>query len=87
MLGRDEVVLRAALLERIDKSLKAQYELHVQSVLYVRRAMVLACAGVPTAIARQYVLPLVDEEDYEQVADVDHGDQYAMYDQRELTAA
>ena len=86
-LGRDAVMLRDKLVQQIDAALAESYAEHVQSVVYVRKAMVLSCAGLPRAIARQYLLPLVDEQDFEEVAGIDHGDQYAMYDQREEPAA
>ena len=86
-LGRDPVVLRKQLIDQIDKSIKRQSEQHLQSVIYIRRAMVLACAGVPTAISRQYLLALVDERSHDEIAGIDHGDQYIMYDQREMAQA
>ncbi len=86
-MGRDPDKMRKKFLEQIEASNLADFKLHVQSVMYLRRAMVLACAGVPTAIARQYAMPLCDEQDYEHVAGIDYGDQYAMYDQRETPAA
>lgn len=49
-----------------------------RTAVYVRRAMVLSCAGVPISIARQYELPLVSEADYEHVAGVDHPDPAAV---------
>lgn len=66
-LGWNADKQRARLLTNIDRSLRRAYELHVRSVVYVRRAMVLTCAGVPTAIARQYVMPLVSEQDFRDV--------------------
>ncbi len=85
-LGWDAASKRKRLIERIDHSLHRQYEAHVQSVIYVRRAMVLSCAGFPTTIARQYMMPLVSEKDYEDVAGIDFGDEYVMYDQRDHLA-
>lgn len=86
-LDRETAAYRKELLEEIDSALMLQYEEHVQAVIYVRRAMVLSCAGMPTAIARQFVLPLVSKKDYEDVAGVDHGDKYVMYDRPEPQAA
>lgn len=45
-----------------------------RGAIYVRRAAVLSCAGVPTRIGKQFVLPLVSAVDYEQVAGIDHPD-------------
>ena len=78
---------RARLLAEVDEAQRQAREQSAAAELYVRRAMVLACAGIPTAIARQHLLPLVSVADYEQVAGVDHGDQFAMYDRVEQTEA
>lgn len=65
---------RKRLLEEVDAALQLAYLEHVRSTVYLRRAAVLSCAGMPTAIARHYELPLVSEADYEHVAGVDHAD-------------
>jgi hypothetical protein len=49
-------------------------------VTYRHRAAILACAGEPTAIARQYILPLVSTADYELVAGIDGDDMFALYE-------
>ena len=46
MLSRDETVLRAELLKEIDKALRRANRVHVQSAIYLRRAMVLLRARV-----------------------------------------
>lgn len=63
---------RKRLIDEIDAHLLCAYKEHVVQVLYVRRAAVLTCAGVPTAIAGQYQLGLVSEADYEDVAGIEH---------------
>lgn len=65
---------RKLLLAQIDDCLRESLLEYARSEVYVRRAAVLSCAGVPTAIARQYVLPVVSIADYEQVAGIEHGD-------------
>ena len=65
---------RKRLLAEIDESLSEAYRMHVRVSVYTRRAAVLACAGVTVTLARQHVLPLVSDADYEHIADIDHGD-------------
>lgn len=86
-IDQDPVLYRKQLIEKIDGALRKSLDVHVQAVLYVRRAMVLSCAGFPTAIAKQFVMPLVSKHDWEDVAGVDHGDRYVMYDRPEMKAA
>ena len=71
-LGLDPAQERLRLLEDIDHELQIAYADHVRSVVYLRRAAVLTCAGVPTAVGRQYALPLVNELDFEDIAGVEH---------------
>lgn len=73
-LGLDAAAERKLLCEKIDEHLRGAYADHVRRTVYLRRAAVLTCAGFTTAIARQNVLPLVSEEDYEHIAGVEHGD-------------
>ena len=49
-------------------------------VTYQHRAAIRACAGEPTAIARQYILPLASTADYELVAGIDGDDMFALYE-------
>lgn len=65
---------RARLLAEIDEALRNALEAHARGYLYVRRAHVLTCAGMPTAIAGRYVLPLVAKAEYDDVAGTDHPD-------------
>ncbi len=65
---------RMRLLAAIDADLMQSYLTHLRAVMYQRRAAVLTCAGLRTAIQRQYVLPLVSVADYEHVAGIEHGD-------------
>ena len=86
-LSLDVEIERRRLLAEIDARLAESYLGYVQGYVYVRRAMVLSCAGLPTAIQKQLFLPLVSKKDYDDVAGVDHGDKFAMYDQRDSVAA
>jgi hypothetical protein len=65
---------RKRLLLTIDAALKDACLNWAQCEVYQLRAEVLSCAGVPTSIARQLVLPLVAEDEYEDVAGVDRDD-------------
>ena len=69
--------MRARLVTSIEAKWREDNETAAQAYIYVRRAMVLACAGIPTAIARQYLLGVVNEAEYDDVAGVDHGDLFA----------
>lgn len=71
-LGLDAEVERKRLIGEIEAHLLCAYKEHVLQVVYVRRAAVLTCAGMPTAIGRQFVLGLVSEADYEDVAGIEH---------------
>lgn len=71
-LGLDVDEERRRLLEEIDRELRLAYADHVRTVVYLRRAAVLTCAGMPTAVGKQFVLGLVSELDYEDVAGVEH---------------
>lgn len=73
-LNLDAARERVRLLGMIDAASREAYDLHVRTVVYRRRAAVLTCAGITTAIARQYVLPLVSENEYEDVAGIDRDD-------------
>jgi hypothetical protein len=66
-------------LVEIDEALRAAYQNHVNQVVYQRRAAILACTGEPTAIGRQYMLPLVTGDNYEDVAGIDGSDLFALY--------
>jgi hypothetical protein len=55
-------------------SLAGQASDWVRAQVYVRRAAVLSCAGIPVAIARQLIMPLVSVADWEDVAGVVHAD-------------
>lgn len=86
-IDQDTAAYRIQLVAEIDLVLRNSLDAHVQAVIYVRRAMVLSCAGFPTAIAKQFVMPLVSKHDWEDVAGVDHGDRYVMYDRADLKVA
>ena len=58
-------------LHAIDLYLQATWLEHMRCVVYTRRAMVLSCAGVPSAIAKQFVLPLVAACSYDDIAGVE----------------
>lgn len=80
-LNLDATTERARMVAVIDQALTEASLNHSRSVTYRRRAAVLTCAGERTSIGRQFVLPLVSIADYEHVAGIEHGDQYALYDQ------
>jgi hypothetical protein len=73
-LGLDVEAERKRLLGDIDAHLHQVYVDYIRAHRYARRAALLTCAGVNTAVQRQYVMPLVDERDYEDVAGVEHPD-------------
>ena len=73
-LNLDATAERSRLVTLIEKSVMDAYVAYVRAATYQMRAAMLACAGVSTAIAKQFVLPLVSEADYEQVAGIEHGD-------------
>jgi hypothetical protein len=71
---------RTRLLAKVDATIQAAALDHLQMAIYVRRGCVMACAGSPTAIARQFLMPLVHPADYEDVAGVCHGDPDDAFD-------
>jgi hypothetical protein len=70
-LELDVVKERRRLVMEIDAALLTSCVAVMHADLYRRRAMVLSCAGVTTAIARQFVLPLVAPMTYDDVAGVE----------------
>lgn len=64
---------------QIDEALRAAYLNHINQVVYQRRAAILACTGEPTAIGRQYMLPLVSGDNYDDVSGIDGNDLFALY--------
>lgn len=68
---------RRRLVREIDKALKAAWIEVWYRLVYERRAMVLSCAGVPIAIAGQFMLPLASELTYDEVAGIDKPDMFA----------
>lgn len=73
-LGLNADEERKRLVEEIDEVVTRAIVLHAGSVVYGMRAAVLACAGIPTRIGRQFQLGLVSVEDYEQIALIEHPD-------------
>ena len=73
-LDEDEDALRKKLLEEIETVLHNAYMDFLRAYVYQRRAAVLSCAGIPTAIAKHYMLPMVSQADYETIAGIEHGD-------------
>jgi hypothetical protein len=63
----------------IDEALHAAYQNYVNQIVYQRRAAILACTGQATAIGRQYMLPLVTGDNYDDVAGIDGNDLFALY--------
>lgn len=63
----------------IDQALRVSYQNYINQVIYQRRAAILACTGEPTAIGRQYMLPLVTGDNYDDVAGIDGNDLFALY--------
>lgn len=78
-LDLDPTEERKKRLAEIDDALYAAYQSHVNQIVYQRRAAILACTGEPTAIGRQYMLPLVSEDNYDVVAGIDGSDLFALY--------
>ena len=67
-MDKNVVSFRKQLLQEIDQTLMDRFVEQMRVAVYTRRAAVLSCAGVPTAIARQFVLPLVSAASYDEVA-------------------
>ena len=87
MLDLDVDVERKRVIAEIDDSnVKAMVRFN-GDLMYERRAAVLRCAGVATAVGRQYVLGLVDPDDYDDVADPDDARRLASTMKREARAA
>jgi hypothetical protein len=76
-LDIDAVLERKRLVREIDVALKKAWMEVWYCLIYTRRAMVLACAGVPTAIAGQFLLPLASVATYDEVAGIDKPDMFA----------
>jgi hypothetical protein len=70
-LDLDAAKERKKRLREIDSCLTAEFLRVMNATIYVRRAAVLSCAGVPSAIAKQFVLPLVAMCTYDEVAGVE----------------
>jgi hypothetical protein len=70
-LNLDAVKERKRLAMEIDAALLASCLIVMRADLYKRRAMVLSCSGVATAIARQLMLALVAPLTYDDVAGVE----------------
>lgn len=79
-LSLDPAETRKKMLAQVDQALLDEYRVYIRRVVYQRRAAVLTCAGEPTAIARQYILPLVSAAEYELVAGIDGDDMFALYE-------
>ena len=71
MLGLVVDEERKRVIAEIDDAMTQAAVRHAGDIVYQRRAAVLTCSGLPTAIGRQYTLGLVDITDYEDVADPD----------------
>jgi len=80
----DAVVERKRLVREIDAALKQVWMEVWQRWTYMRRAMVLTCAGRPTAIAGQFFLPLASHLTYDEVAGIDKPDMFADLEPLEL---
>jgi hypothetical protein len=79
-LSLDPLETRRKMRARIDEAHVDAYKSHIRRVIYQHRAAVLSCAGEPTAIAGQYILPLVSVVEYELVAGIDGDDMFALYE-------
>lgn len=79
-LDLDPAAERRRLLREIEVALKDAWMQVWHRLCYLRRAMVLACAGNPTAIARQLMLPLASTATYDEVAGIDKPDMFAEMD-------
>ncbi len=73
-LNMDPALERMRLLALIDAELSKAATKYFAEWLSYRKAAVMSCAGIPTAVGAQYVVPLVSERDYDDVAGVDHPD-------------
>jgi hypothetical protein len=76
-LDLDPIAERKRLLSEIDLSLQGDWMQAWYLLTYTRRAMVLTCSGVPTAIAKQFFLPLASLSTYDEVAGVEKPDMFA----------
>jgi hypothetical protein len=76
-LDLDAVSERKRLVREIDAVLKQAWMEVWYRLTYLRRAMVLTCAGRPTAIAGQFVLALASTATYDEVAGIDKPDMFA----------
>jgi hypothetical protein len=83
-LDIDPAVERKRLVREIDAALKKAWIEVWHRLVYMRRAMVLSCAGIPTAIAGQFMLPLASESTYDEVAGIDKPDMFAELEPIEL---
>lgn len=70
-LGLDVVTEREKLRVQIDAAWAAARDAHWLKAIYEHRAAVMTCAGEPTAIQRQFALPLVADEDYRDISMVE----------------
>lgn len=73
-LGMDVDAERKRLVAEIELAQRSACYDHLRKVTYRHRAAVLACAGEAVAIARQYVLPLVSPDLFDEVAGNDGDD-------------
>jgi hypothetical protein len=73
-LDEDVHEYRKILLGAIDAAWAKARDDHWQQSLYVQRAVILSCAGERIAIDKQFLLALVNERDYDDVAGVDEKD-------------
>ncbi len=93
MLGLNADQERDRVLAEIDDAIVAAVMQHVGDAVYQHKAAVLRCAGIPSAIGTgdgktaQYILGLVDPEDYEDVADPDDAAALAAALRRERRAS
>lgn len=79
-LDLDTATERKRIIQEIDDALKHAWMQIWYRLCYMRRAMVLTCAGRPTAIAGQFFLPLASESSYDEVAGIDKPDMFAEMD-------
>jgi hypothetical protein len=79
-LDIDPAIERKNLLHAIDVALKKVWLEIWFRLTYQRRAMVLTCAGRPTAIAGQFLLPLCSVTSYDEVAGIEKPDMFAEMD-------
>jgi hypothetical protein len=83
-LDIDATKERKRLVREIDDALKLTWMEVWFRLTYMRRAMVLTCAGRPTAIAGQFLLPLASESTYDEVAGIDKPDMFAEMEDVEV---